>query len=397
MEGVYLIKDKQSGLHKIGMTTNWPSRKRQLQVGPITTEIKFVQCRDSRKWERVLHNMFKHKRLPQSEWFRITEEEAIPKMNWLASQTTQNMIIGGWKIAAAGNYYRRRKSSSGNWYTEQKSAHDMRREQEQILESRIRYQEAQVTTEARREAGYWPTKADPNKIEWQPSDPTRQQFNIWIPIAILLGLFLLANIGNNSNNKQPSSKERTVTVQPEQKVQPMAYKETFKAPKQDTRFTPKTKSEPIEPDCDSIALEIYNLKDSQTAVELYGKHKVNCNGTNIKENTAWHFNELGVIAANNDLHGIALTHYLDSYSLNKKDPQVITNIADAYIFTKEYNNAIYYANLALDINSSFASAFLTRGLAYTWKDNIPAACNDFNSAHTYGDKAAAQLAKESGC
>jgi len=157
--------------------------------------------------------MFKHKRLPQSEWFRITEEEAIPKMNWLASKTNQQMIIGNWRRAAAGNYYRRRRSSSGNWYTQQRSAHDIRREQEQILESWIRSQEVQAKTDARKEAGYWPTKADPNKIEWQPSDPTRPQFNIWIPIAILLGFVLLANIAGNSDKEEPKPRQETKQIQ----------------------------------------------------------------------------------------------------------------------------------------------------------------------------------------
>tara|TARA_E500000178_G_C16650847_1_gene586329 strand:+ start:379 stop:624 length:246 start_codon:yes stop_codon:yes gene_type:complete len=52
------------------------------------------RCSDARKWEKVLHSMFKHKRLPQSEWFDIAEEEALPKINWLAAQTNQSMVVG---------------------------------------------------------------------------------------------------------------------------------------------------------------------------------------------------------------------------------------------------------------------------------------------------------------
>lgn len=67
MECVYLIKQNQSGLYKIGMTKNWDSRSKQLKVGSSTSKIKLVSCRNSEKWEKFLHAMFKHKRIPQSE------------------------------------------------------------------------------------------------------------------------------------------------------------------------------------------------------------------------------------------------------------------------------------------------------------------------------------------
>ena len=72
-ELVYLIRDDASGLHKIGITTNWDRRSRELGVG-------LVPCDNSKYWEKVLHRYFKDRRLPQSEWFRVTEEEALPMM-----------------------------------------------------------------------------------------------------------------------------------------------------------------------------------------------------------------------------------------------------------------------------------------------------------------------------
>ena len=63
MECVYLIRDKQSGLHKIGMTKNWERRSKELKVGSITAKVRIVPCRNSEKWEKVLHAMFKQKRL----------------------------------------------------------------------------------------------------------------------------------------------------------------------------------------------------------------------------------------------------------------------------------------------------------------------------------------------
>ena len=172
MECVYLIRDNESGLHKIGMSKNWERRASQLKVGTITTKVRIVPCRNSEKWEKVLHSMFNHKRLPQSEWFRITAEEAIPKMEWLASQTNQRMVIGNWHQAEAGHYYRRRKSRYDNWYTETKSAAQHRSDLNAQLEQTINYTEQEKRRAARVEPGYWPTKEDKNKVEWAEKDPT---------------------------------------------------------------------------------------------------------------------------------------------------------------------------------------------------------------------------------
>jgi hypothetical protein len=122
--------------------------------------------------------MFKHKRIPQSEWFRITAEEALPKMTWLAEQTSQKpgivrqMVVGRWKQAQDGHYYRRRKSRYGNWYTEQKSAYVVRQMIEAQLELAISATEAEKAKQSRVESGFWPSKVDPNKIEWAEKDPT---------------------------------------------------------------------------------------------------------------------------------------------------------------------------------------------------------------------------------
>ena len=179
MECVYLIRHNETNLLKIGMTTNWDQRSRRLEVGRTTTKIMTVPCKDSGKWERVLHAMFKHKRLPQSEWFKISEEDAISKMKWLASKTNQRMIVGDWKRAAAGNYYRRRKSSSGNWYTEQKSAHEIKRMHDLAVESSARAAEQLQLKESRKEPGFWPTKENPEAIEWQDKDPTYRSWD-WV-------------------------------------------------------------------------------------------------------------------------------------------------------------------------------------------------------------------------
>ncbi len=175
---VYLIRDNETGLHKIGMTSDWERRSRQLKVGVCTTQVRVVPCRDPEKWERVLHAMFKHKRIPQSEWFRITAEEALPKMSWLAEQTSQKptivrqMVVGRWKQAQDGHYYRRRKSRYGNWYTEQLSTSQVRQLIEEQLELVITSAELEKARESRVEPGFWPSKVDRSKVEWAEKDPT---------------------------------------------------------------------------------------------------------------------------------------------------------------------------------------------------------------------------------
>lgn len=184
MECVYLIRHNETGLHKIGMTADWVRRSRELKVGQVTTEVRIVRCRDAQKWEKVLHSMFKHKRIPQSEWFRISAEEAIPKMEWLAAKTNQSMIVGNWQQAKAGHYYRRRRSSSGNWYTETKSAMALQQEAERRLTLSISSAVQERTRLARKEAGYWATKNDPSKIEWAPKDPTYNESGGWMMLVV---------------------------------------------------------------------------------------------------------------------------------------------------------------------------------------------------------------------
>ena len=193
MECVYLIRHNGTGLFKIGMTTNWERRSSQLQVGRGTTKVMTVPCTDSRRWERVLHAMFSHKRLPQSEWFQITEDEAIAKMRWLASQTNQQIIIGDWRQAAAGNYYRRRKSKNGNWYTEQKSEYQLRQEKNAALDRVIAAAEKTQLDKSRKESGYWPAKGDPSRVEWQEKDPTyREGIGMKIMGFIFMGMMIIS-------------------------------------------------------------------------------------------------------------------------------------------------------------------------------------------------------------
>lgn len=198
MECVYLIRHNGTGLHKIGMTANWERRSRELGVGRVTTKIRLVQCKNAEKWERVLQAMFKHRRIPQSEWFQISAEESIPKMEWLAQKTSQPMIVGQWKRAQAGHYYRRRKSSYGNWYTEIKSSDMVSQETERLLEYAIRSVEKQQIQEARSQPGFWPSLNDKTKLEWADRDPTYMSSGTGCLLTAGLGIILLISISSQT-------------------------------------------------------------------------------------------------------------------------------------------------------------------------------------------------------
>lgn len=201
-ECVYLIRDDETGLHKIGITSNWARRSRQLQVGRGSTAVRLVPCADAKKWERVLHAQFRHKRLPQSEWFRITEEEALPKMQWLAHELAKAkegsiFVVGRWQQAKAGHYYRRRKSKNGHWYTETKSWNEIQQDREQYLVRRAVIAEREAVKRARREPGFWPVPGTTD-VTWQDKDPllARQQRNALFLLSGLLGLAVVLASSN---------------------------------------------------------------------------------------------------------------------------------------------------------------------------------------------------------
>lgn len=176
-ECVYLIRDNETGLHKIGMTANWSRRSRELQVGHSTTAVRLFPCSDAMKWEKVLHSQFKHKRIPQSEWFRVTEDEVLPKMQWLmqrveTGRSRMRYVVGQWKQASAGHYYRRRKSQSGHWYTQTSTYQQVWAEAEASLAAVVQDSAKAAENLARREPGFWPSKESPSQLEWAERDPS---------------------------------------------------------------------------------------------------------------------------------------------------------------------------------------------------------------------------------
>lgn len=67
---VYFIRN--GDLCKIGITENLLRRMDQLKPHEV---LNVVRCKNYRELEKDLHSLFKEVRLPQSEYFRLSEEQ----------------------------------------------------------------------------------------------------------------------------------------------------------------------------------------------------------------------------------------------------------------------------------------------------------------------------------
>ncbi len=67
---VYLLRNKD--LYKIGITMSLQRRIRELKPDEV---LEVMQMPNTRGAERILHARFKHKRVPQTEYFRLSNEE----------------------------------------------------------------------------------------------------------------------------------------------------------------------------------------------------------------------------------------------------------------------------------------------------------------------------------
>lgn len=74
---LYVIAHAAASLHKIGITNNWERRKQELGVGAVTRAVHVVRVTDARKLEAFLHRRFSNSRLPQSEWFQLSDDDLI--------------------------------------------------------------------------------------------------------------------------------------------------------------------------------------------------------------------------------------------------------------------------------------------------------------------------------
>ena len=72
---VYVIKSIQGDIYKVGFTRNWSRRRKELEIGTKTKEVRVFPTRDAYEVEKSIHRRWDWKRLPQSEWFALSDEE----------------------------------------------------------------------------------------------------------------------------------------------------------------------------------------------------------------------------------------------------------------------------------------------------------------------------------
>ena len=75
---VYVIRDMDTGLYKIGETSDWRRRFKELKVDDVkivVIQLKWVSNRI--EIEKYHHDLHRDYRLPQSEWFKLSKSPMI--------------------------------------------------------------------------------------------------------------------------------------------------------------------------------------------------------------------------------------------------------------------------------------------------------------------------------
>ena len=86
---VYVLKDLQIGGYKIGISRTIKDRLRTLKVGTKCEVVGLWESPNYTDLERILHNTYKHCRIPQSEWFALSPDELEDICTWLDENASQ--------------------------------------------------------------------------------------------------------------------------------------------------------------------------------------------------------------------------------------------------------------------------------------------------------------------
>jgi len=89
---VYLLQDHK-GVYKIGITDNPKRRFKELEVGIKAKCIGYWSCDDYKEIEKHLHLMFNSERIPQCEWFHLSQVQMNFACEWLDKHATRIPIV----------------------------------------------------------------------------------------------------------------------------------------------------------------------------------------------------------------------------------------------------------------------------------------------------------------
>ena len=86
---VYVIENLLGQGFKLGITDNIHRRFRQLEVGTKAQCIGYWSSENYKNLEKFLHTQFEPERVPQSEWFILTDEQLDWVCDWLDDNASQ--------------------------------------------------------------------------------------------------------------------------------------------------------------------------------------------------------------------------------------------------------------------------------------------------------------------
>ena len=118
---LYLLKNNILGGYKIGITTAPKSRFKALAVGTKATLIGYWQLDAYRELEKQLHKEYADLRVPQSEWFNLSDQEirdviqkitSIATTEFLMPEFAQSFVGPQYKILKVPPY---KQAENANW------------------------------------------------------------------------------------------------------------------------------------------------------------------------------------------------------------------------------------------------------------------------------------------
>ena len=103
---LYLLKNNILGGYKIGITTAPKSRFKALSVGTKATLIGYWQLDAYRELEKQLHKEYADFRVPQSEWFDLSDQEIRNVIQKVTSIASTEFLMPEFAQSFAGPQYK---------------------------------------------------------------------------------------------------------------------------------------------------------------------------------------------------------------------------------------------------------------------------------------------------
>ena len=116
---IYVLKCRTTGEHKIGITSNWQRRSRELKVGLRTDKVHVARVPDARALEHRLHRQYEAVNKPQTEWFNLSETQLAEVLNAInaaaAEQASAHDALATYQKTAALTQGNRKQPANPQW------------------------------------------------------------------------------------------------------------------------------------------------------------------------------------------------------------------------------------------------------------------------------------------